>query len=77
MQKLEGNLIKFDYLFSPSRTMVGDKEGINANIPSYNNNTESFVSSNAKGELRTFNSIDEAEEIGKQSAKNLTAIFSG
>ncbi|MDO9254603.1 MAG: hypothetical protein Q7U54_03750 [Bacteroidales bacterium] len=75
MKKLSNNLIRFEYLSSPSRTTVGDKEQIKANAPSFNNNTESFVSSNAKGVLRTFSNIEKAEDIGRESAKSLAAIF--
>lgn len=74
MKKMSDNLIRFEYLFSPSRTTAGDKEEIRANTPSINN-AESFVSSNAKGVVRTFDNIESSEDIGRQAAKSLTAIF--
>ena len=76
MKKLPDNLIQFEYLSSPSRTTVGDKEQIKANAPTHNNSTESFVSPNAAGILRTFANVDAAEQIGRKSAESLNAVFS-
>ncbi len=60
--------ILFEHLSNPSRSVVGEKNQIKAK-------TSSFVSSNAKGDLRSVSDFEHIEELGKSSADCLQAIF--
>ncbi|MCK9620552.1 MAG: hypothetical protein M0R47_08465 [Methylobacter sp.] len=65
---ISNNEIEFEHLSSPSRSVVGEKTNIKAKTPS-------FVSSNAKGELRTVTDFSEIETLGQSSAESLKALF--
>jgi len=73
MKRSDG-LIVFEHLSSPSRSIVGKKENIKANASDFEN-SPSFVSSNAKGDLRAIESLEDAESLGKSAARNLSSLF--
>lgn len=73
MKRSDG-LIVFEHLSSPSRSTVGEKENIKANASDFENSAP-FVSSNAKGDLRAIESLDDAENLGKSAARSLNSLF--
>lgn len=73
MKRSDG-LIVFEHLSSPSRSTVGEKENIKASASDFENATP-FVSSNAKGDLRTIKSLEDAENLGKSAARSLNSLF--
>jgi len=66
--KISQDEILFEYLSNPSRSVVGEKSQIKAKTPS-------FVSSNAKGDLRIVSDLGDVEMLGKSSANCLQALF--
>jgi hypothetical protein len=79
MKRADG-LIMFEHLSSPSRSTVGEKENIKANASDFENaspleNASPFVSSNAKGDLRTIERLEDAENLGKSAASRLNSLF--
>jgi hypothetical protein len=66
--KIEDGYILFDHLSQPSSSVVGEKEQIKAKTPS-------FVSSNAKGRVRTVEDLTAVESLGKSASIQLKEMF--
>lgn len=66
--KIEDGYILFDNLSQPSSSIVGETEQIKAKTPS-------FVSSNAKGRVRTVDDLTSVEYLGKAASIQLKEMF--
>lgn len=67
MKILEGEIL-FEHLAQPSRSVIGERDPIKAKTPS-------FVSSNAKGDVRSVENLTEVENLGKVAASRLKTLF--